>query len=487
MAPSSVHMPPRTLHTQPPFLPGFDTGQGRSNTSSTLPMLAPKPPSWNPQQQYPQSAHPIPQHYSSSQPPAQPGPSNIPSSFRYSPPTAEASSAYSTLPNPLRPATSSSQESSLPQQQSDSFPPTTQQQPDPWTGTASQLATPVNRNARTNPTPETSDAMVDEETIDLGMSDDDLPDATDDSAPNMGILTRAWNAIGTTKVLDSFLENKALFSYMEHPNQPELHNSGLRAVVWYFVNVTSPSISLYEREPYELTKTNPDKTSKGVGGNDLWCREFTSILANFSYYYTDNVGTIPIMAFHNPGLLQAVLALASLQLANLQNAPPTTAMKHYHLAIVRVKRNVMSSTRRTRLATLATLLLLSFFEVWAADHSKWCQHLFGASILIKEIDFRKMAQRCLPAKRRRELQSIPASERHLYIGDTSLNYELIQAITGLAVSAEDYGLGENQPLVDPHLPASERDIKNFENHADLFWWFCKMDVYQSFLGGTKLL
>lgn len=34
---------------------------------------------------------------------------------------------------------------------------------------------------------------------------------------------------------------------------------------------------------------------------------------------------------------------------------------------------------------------------------------------------------------------------------------------------------------------TERDLENYEHLADLYWWFCKMDVYQATLGGSKLL
>lgn len=489
--PATVQRNSRAMQSERPHLTGFETGQGRSTVQSTLPTLAPKPPSWDAQQNYPSSSHPLPQHYAASQHQSHAGSSTLPFSYRISPPAlVEASPAYSTLPNPLRASTASSQEF-IPAQQMNAFRHTAVQS-DPWTNNAPQSITPVDQQATANPALEQQTEMLDveyqdDEDLYAAESDNDLPDAFQDSAMNQVVLDRAWSAIGTATILDSFLENKSLFLFMEHPNQGRLHTNGIRAVVWYFVHITSPSISLYEREPYELTRTNPDKSGTGVGGNDLWCRKFTSILTERHVHLSNFVGTIPLMAFQNAGLLQAVLALASLQLANLQRAPPTTAMKHYHLAILRVKDNVSSATKRTRLSTLATLLLLSFFEVWAADHSKWCKHLFGASILLREIPMLRMSRRCLPIKRRRELQNMPASERQLHLGDTSLNYELLQVITGVAVRAEDYGLGDNQPLIDPHLPASEADIKKFENHADLFWWFCKMDVYQSFLGGTKLL
>lgn len=34
---------------------------------------------------------------------------------------------------------------------------------------------------------------------------------------------------------------------------------------------------------------------------------------------------------------------------------------------------------------------------------------------------------------------------------------------------------------------TDRDLENYEHMMDLYWWFCKMDVYQSTLGASKLL
>ncbi|KAI1042783.1 hypothetical protein LB505_001012 [Fusarium chuoi] len=61
-----------------------------------------------------------------------------------------------------------------------------------------------------------------------------------------------------------------------------------------------------------------------------------------------------------------------------------------------------------------------------------------------------------------------------------LDYSLLQAIAGQHVTAEDYGLGEKQPI-DLSQTVTDRDIEHYENIRDLFWWYCKMDVYQSML------
>lgn len=193
-----------------------------------------------------------------------------------------------------------------------------------------------------------------------------------------------------------------------------------------------------------------------------------------------------------------MLALAALQIAKLQKVPPTAAMKHYHLAIRRIAKNVKASSRRTQPPTLAATLLLAYFEVWSSDHDKWCNHLFGARILLREIPLKEMTRQCLPAKRFKQEQRDAENQNHfapffhgLNMNARSelliLDYQLLTAITGQHVTPEQYNLGEDQPFQAGVEHTTDRDIEQYENLRDLYWWYCKMDVYQSILGGTKLL
>lgn len=197
-----------------------------------------------------------------------------------------------------------------------------------------------------------------------------------------------------------------------------------------------------------------------------------------------------------------MLALASLQLAKLRDSPPTAALRHYHRAIRRIAKSVKSPSRRTQPATLAATLLLGYFEVWSSDHTKWCNHLFGARILFREMSLGEMTRSCFPAKRMRQHQEARGyrlghissyfygSHRHAaspQSGQHTLDYGFLNAITGLAVSPEDYGDGEGQLSDERCSSATDKEIEKYDIICDLFWWYCKMDVYQSILGGTKLL
>lgn len=69
----------------------------------------------------------------------------------------------------------------------------------------------------------------------------------------------------------------------------------------------------------------------------------------------------------------------------------------------------------------------------------------------------------------------------------TLDYELLTTLTGFHVAPSDYGLREDQVLSSSSSSVTDKDIADYENLRDLFWWYCKMDVYQSILGGAKLL
>ncbi len=183
-------------------------------------------------------------------------------------------------------------------------------------------------------------------------------------------------------------------------------------------------------------------------------------------------------------------------MAKLHGVPPTASMKHYHLSLRRLAKNYQSINRRTQPATLAATLLLGFYEVWNSDHDKWCKHMWGARAIFKEIPLKQMTKQILALKRRRQQRmeemrnqqkqrdGVPYPYQETPDID-GVNTALLGQITGHSVSYDDFGqVYENRPS---NRQYTERDIETFEHLSDLFWWYCKMDVYQSILGGSKLL
>jgi hypothetical protein len=190
-------------------------------------------------------------------------------------------------------------------------------------------------------------------------------------------------------------------------------------------------------------------------------------------------------------------------MAKTEGAPPTAAMKHYHLSLRRVAKNYQSPTKRTETATLAATLLLGFYEVWNSDHEKWCRHMWGARAIIRELPLREMTKEVLALKRARRQRQLEQLSQHqcdgscfsLHAGLESDLFEidpnLIAQLTGQGVDYGDPGYVVDDQARRPSQRYTERDIETYESLyeslSDLYWWFCKMDVYQSILGGTRPL
>ena len=209
------------------------------------------------------------------------------------------------------------------------------------------------------------------------------------------------------------------------------------------------------------------------------------------------------MAFSHPALMQAMLALASLQMARLEGVPSTASMKHYHLSLRRIAKNYNNPNRRAQPATLAASLLLGFYEVWNSDHDKWCKHMWGARAVIREVPLQRMTRDLLAIKRKRARmlheESVRQQDDGFYYelpehdidwmeGDMDrMDTDFISELTGRVVNYGDAGLVREMDQVPPPRTYTRRDIETYQHTVDLFWWYCKQDVYQSFLGGTRLL
>ncbi|KAL1883806.1 hypothetical protein VTK73DRAFT_8342 [Phialemonium thermophilum] len=276
------------------------------------------------------------------------------------------------------------------------------------------------------------------------------------------------------------LDDSVLATYQPSSTNSPLNDQQTAAVFCYFVRVTGPSLSLYERRPFDswpLFEGRPVPKAR----QHIWTYTF------------------PILAFNHPALLQAILALGSLQMAKLQGVPPTASMKHYHLSLRRIAKNYQSPQRRTQLATLAATLLLGFYEVWNSDHDKWCKHMWGARAIIKDIPLLEMTRAVVRLKRasrqqRREFLDSQLGNPFLSQADdidgtdfSEVDASLVTQLTGRPVAYEEDGHSFAPGQGQFSSRYTERDLENYEHLSDLYWWYCKMDVYQSILGGTKLL
>lgn len=209
------------------------------------------------------------------------------------------------------------------------------------------------------------------------------------------------------------------------------------------------------------------------------------------------------MAFHNEALLHAILALASLHIAKLQNGHITASLKHYAMSLRRVAKSVNHPTRRGQPATLAAAMILGFYEAWSADHQKWSNHLLGAKMLMREIDFAGMTRaiKLLRLQQRRaEDERFSTALQHGLDSFTwdSIQYQrlnedvdenIISMLMGKRVRYDQYGqvLDDNATDSGGIRSYTQKELQDYETQRDLYWWYCKMDTYNSLLGGGRLL
>ncbi|KAM5348079.1 hypothetical protein ACJ41O_007903 [Fusarium nematophilum] len=448
--------------------------QAKTSSQGPLPMIAPKPPSFgfHGQQNAPPYGH-YAHGQSSIPPPPNPYDFNAPSGpHPYHQPNGmmppEPPAGYTRIPQDPR--------------QHHFGPPTKGQSSESYASGSqtSSINARAERNEKGRPIPDSAlDYDLPEDDASMCDSDDETRDPRQVLGPVMKQFNGTWDVNGTrVRAFSTFAQCNVLSDYTASAQITELKDPRMLAIFMHFIQVTGPSMSLYERHPFDQTGENSfDPTPKGA--NNLW-----------SY-------TFPVISLNHPALLHSMLALAALQIAKLQKMPATAAMKHYHLAIRRIAKNVRTPLRRTQPPTVAATLLLAYFEVWSSDHTKWCNHLFGARILFREIPLMEMSRSYLPVKRSKQAEKDAENQNQMdsyfpgfrVTSQSELNdldYDLLNTLSGHGIAPEDYGLGEDQPVDSSRNSVTDRDIEQYENVRDLYWWYCKMDVYQSMLGGTNM-
>ncbi|KAK8042677.1 C6 finger domain-containing protein [Apiospora phragmitis] len=343
----------------------------------------------------------------------------------------------------------------------------------------------------------------------MGDSDDEGPIGKHDSTTRLNQLgmiaaqraSDRFDMFGTQpRTFSGYADAGVLVSYEPDPANSPLNDPKIAAVFWHFVNVTGPSISIYERHSFDTTLAS-FQGHNVQARQHIWAHRF------------------PLMAFSHPALLQAMLALASLQIAKLQYVPQTASLKHYHLSLRRVARNIGRPGRRNQPSNLAATMLLAYYEVWNSDHEKWSKHLLGARWIIRDIPFRHMTRSVMIMKRRSRQRAAVQQQRsaNMSYGDPTgtfgtydspsgqpqeeeevdpmyrawdqLDAQLLTELTGKLTTFDELGMGPETPPF--HRPAyrdnvTQKDMDEYEKLSDLYWWYCKMDIYQHILGGTKL-
>ncbi|QSZ34049.1 hypothetical protein DSL72_005629 [Monilinia vaccinii-corymbosi] len=273
-----------------------------------------------------------------------------------------------------------------------------------------------------------------------------------------------------------------LSAYNPSLKSSPLNDSMTARIFCHFINVTGPSISMFERNP-----ANPSLIFQG-----------RSVPSPQQHIWTY---TFPMLALKNEALLHAILALASLHIAKLQKTHITASLKHYAIALRRIAKSVSIPGLREQPAILAATMLLSFYECWCADHQKWSNHLLGVRTLVRDIDFTGMTHhlKTMRAQLRNE-ERARYREEQIQMGATfiedkrkfsasleDVDENIVGVLMGRRLRYDEYGqIIDDVRENTENRVYSPKDIETYDMQRDLVWWYYKHDVYQSILGGGKL-
>ena len=283
---------------------------------------------------------------------------------------------------------------------------------------------------------------------------------------------------------DTFLYDGILDTYRPERVANPLGNAATARVFAHFIAATGPLLTIFVRQTRVASSLLHDGP-RPLNQQGLW----TYIM--------------PMAALHHQGLLQAILAISSLHIAKLQRASETPSFKHYGYALKRIHRSVRNPEKRHSAAMLAATLLLGYYEVMAANHTNWNTHLAGARQLVVEIDFASMTRefrRMKAEKAFRDQQNpycmtdMPPLPYNSQPQDILLDQipdideDIVGIFAGRSLQYDQYG----QVIIEEcsESPPKSRlplDLVDYETLKDLFWWYCRQDVYQSIISGNPLL
>lgn len=331
--------------------------------------------------------------------------------------------------------------------------------------------------------------------------DDDYYDIDDDDDRDLEISSRllgkgssgvlkaivAMSGLDTSLLdrrgLDTFIYDGILDTYRPENAANPLRNPATARVFAHFIAATGPLLTTFVRQTRyssELFDVGPLPLNQ----QGLW----TYIM--------------PMAAMQHQGLLQSILAISSLHIAKLQHASETPSYKHYGYALKRIHRSVRNPAKRLSSATLAATLLLGYYEIMAANHTNWSTHLAGARQLVIETDFASMTKQFKSMKAEKAMRDqqysyytpdMPPLPYNSKPQDILLDQvsDVDEAMVGL-FAGRTLRYDEHGRVLDDYGGASGRssvplDIADYQTLRDLFWWYCKQDVYQSIISGNTLL
>ena len=270
---------------------------------------------------------------------------------------------------------------------------------------------------------------------------------------------------------DTFIYDGILDQYRVDDHANPLRNRATAMVFAHFIAVTGPSLSIFERHLRSMSILFAEGQIP-FPQQGLW-----------TY-------TMPLAALRHRGLLHAMLALGSLHIARLQGASQTPSMQHYSWAVKRIRHCVGHPKKRLKVTTIAASMLLGFYEIMTADHTKWNMHLAGSKQLFLELDFSSMVRQFRRMKRERVASQMysngtgfPQTDDELLDQIWDVDERLVSELVGKEVKYEGYG----HVMTPQSSKPPDFDLGKFAMLKDLFWWYVRQDAYQSIVSGNPLL
>lgn len=329
--------------------------------------------------------------------------------------------------------------------------------------------------------------------------DDDYCDVTSDEIEQNAAVPQSINTredavfahiqrIGQLQLEDLFASsiNGALDTYRPEMVANPLKNPATARVFAHFIQVTGRMITPLSGH----ARVRGQHNARSFSRPGLWTH------------------TMPLAALTDQGLLQAMLALASLQIAGLTGESSTPSLKHYAFALKRVHQAVGHPTKRHSTPVVAASLLLGIYELWCAEHHKWNSHLAGAGQLLVEIDYVGKQKRIMDLKAeklRERAKGYPLFRQAQESGEISpsmekrllqykdlasiaeIDTQVLSSVAGHVVDYSSSGRVLSDQSWGPDTDTDAVDITGFEVQKDLFWTFCRQDAIGSVISGNPLL
>lgn len=116
-----------------------------------------------------------------------------------------------------------------------------------------------------------------DEDAEMGESDDESRDPQEVLGPMVKQFNGSWDADGTqVRAFSSFAKCNVLSEYTASAQTSELKDARILAIFMHFIQVTGPSMSLYERHPFDHGYDDAYDTTPR-GSNNLWSCEYVAV------------------------------------------------------------------------------------------------------------------------------------------------------------------------------------------------------------------